>query len=70
MAVRAGGAIVAAGLTWTMSAGAASAASDVDVGGYHDMALRAAQRSLLADPPEGAWTAGFRSPSGPGRVRR
>ena len=34
--------------------GAASAASDVGVGGYHDMALRAAQRSLLADPPEGA----------------
>ena len=51
-AVRAGAAIVGAGLTWTMSVATASAASDVDVGGYHDMALRAAQRSLLADAPE------------------
>jgi Gram-negative porin len=51
-AVRAGAAIVGAGLTWTMSVATASAASDVDVGGYHDMALRAAQRSLLADAPD------------------
>jgi hypothetical protein len=50
--VRAGAAIGVAGLTWSWSAGAALAASDVDVGGYHDMALRAAQRSLVGAPPE------------------
>lgn len=50
--VRASAAIFAAGLTCVVSVGAASAASDVGVGGYHDMALRAAQRSLLAGSPE------------------
>lgn len=51
--VRASAAILAAGLMWVLSLGAASAASDdVDVGGYHDVALRAAQRSLLAEAPE------------------
>jgi len=51
-AVRAGAVVVFAGLTWAMSGMPASAASDVDVGGYHDMALRAAQRSLMAGSPE------------------
>lgn len=50
--VRAGAAVLGAGLLGVLPLGAASAASDVDVGGYHDMALRAAQRSLLAESPE------------------
>jgi len=48
-AVRAGAVVVVAGLTWAMPA---AAASDVGVGGYHDVALRAAQRSLLAGTPD------------------
>ena len=50
--VWASAAVLGAGLMWVLPAGAAAAASDVDVGGYHDMALRAAQRSLLAESPE------------------
>ena len=51
-AVSVGAVIGVAALTWTVSTGAASAASDVGVGGYHDTALRAAQRSLLGESPE------------------
>jgi hypothetical protein len=51
-AVRAGAVVVVAGLTWAVPAVAAPMASDVGVGGYHDTALRAAQRSLLAETPE------------------
>jgi len=51
-AVRAGAVVVVAGLMWTAPAGAAPMASDVGVGGYHDVVLRAAQRSLMADTPE------------------
>lgn len=51
-AVQAGMMAFGAGLAWAVSTGPAAAMSDVDVGGYHDMALRAAQRSLLADSPE------------------
>jgi hypothetical protein len=51
-AVRAGAIVFGAMATLAVAAGQASAASDVDVGGYHDIALRAAQRSLLAESPE------------------
>jgi Gram-negative porin len=51
-AVRAGAAILAAGLAWMMPERVIAAASDVNVGGYHDIALRAAQRNLLAGAPE------------------
>jgi hypothetical protein len=51
-AVRGSAAVFGAGVAYVLSAGIAAAASDVDVGGYHDLALRAAQRSLLAESPE------------------
>jgi hypothetical protein len=48
---RTGGAIVIAGLVLSWS-GPVLAASEVDVGGYHDQAFAAAQRNLLARSPE------------------
>jgi Gram-negative porin len=51
-AVRAGGAVAIAGLALVASSAPVRAASDVGIGGYHDQALQAAQRSLLAPSPE------------------
>jgi len=52
-AVRAGGAVVlSAGLALVAWAVPVQAASDVSVGGYHDQALAAAQRNLLASSPD------------------
>jgi hypothetical protein len=50
--VRTGGAIVVAGLAIVPWGGPVQAASEVDVGGYHDQAFEAAQRNLLARGPE------------------
>ncbi len=59
--IRAGGAILAAGLlvVFAWGARAQTAASDVGVGGYHELAVEAAQRDLLAGAPEAPDT-GFR----------
>jgi hypothetical protein len=51
-AVRTGGAVAIAGLALVASSVSVRAASDVGIGGYHDQALLAAQRSLLARSPE------------------
>jgi hypothetical protein len=51
-AVRTGGAVAIAGLALVASSASVRAASDVGIGGYHDQALLAAQRSLLARSPE------------------
>ena len=51
-AVRASGPIAVAGLGLVAWGAPVEAASEVNVGGYHDQALQAAQRSLLADSPE------------------
>ena len=51
-AVRTGGAVAIAGLALVIGSAPAWAASDVGIGGYHDQALLAAQRSLLARSPE------------------
>jgi Gram-negative porin len=49
---RTGGAIVIAGLVLASWSGPVLAASEVDVGGYHEQAFEAAQRNLLARGPE------------------
>jgi hypothetical protein len=51
-AVRTGGALIGAGLALAAWGAPVRAASDVSVGGYHDQALQAAQRSLLGPAPE------------------
>jgi hypothetical protein len=51
-AVRTGGAFLSAGLALVAWAEPGRAASDVSVGGYHDQALLAAQRNLLASSPD------------------
>ncbi|MCC2664166.1 MAG: hypothetical protein K0S35_2088 [Geminicoccaceae bacterium] len=51
-AVRTGGVVAIAGLALVALSAPVRAASDVGIGGYHDQALQAAQRSLLAPSPE------------------